>query len=176
MLCSRYDAASSSLHLTARSTLEPSHSHLVVIARAQGLSLPHLGISSQDTHAFKLRAAARDGVVAPRTLDDVDLVSTFLKSALGFSNNSFAGFASGVFLNVSLSRLILEGDTISVFMPGFSLGNARNAINVSKFSWTPPPPSATSGAGAACYDDTVCTNIPFDLQDANRISSFQSRI
>jgi hypothetical protein len=146
-----YDVASSSLHLTARSTLEPSHSHLVVIARAQGLSLPHLGISSQDTHAFKLRAAARDGVVAPRTLDDVDLVSTFLKSALGFSNNSIAGFASGVFLNVSLSRPILEGETISVFMPGFSLGNA---MNVSKFSWTPPPPSATSGAGAACYDDT----------------------
>ena len=150
-----YDDVSSTLHLTARSTLEPSHSHLVVIARAQGLSLPHLGISPQDAHAFKMRAAARDGVVAPCTLDHVDLVSTFLKSALGFSNNSVAGFASGVFLNVSLSRPILEGDTISVFMPGFSLGNARNAMNASKFSWTPPPPSATSGAGAACYDTNV---------------------
>ena len=156
-----YDDTSSTLHLTARSTLAPTHTHLVVIAREQGLSLPHLGISAQDVRAFKFRGAARDGVLAPRSLDHVDMVSAFLNSTLAFSNNSFAGFASGLHLNVSLSRPILQGDSIALFLPGFTLGNATH---VSKFSWTPYPPSATSGAGAACYD--TC-NQPLALINCN---------
>ena len=99
-----------------------------------GLTIPDEGVRLNDA-SISLSANAQDGVVLPQMLSSIQAVGSFNSSAAISFKPLFAGQATSINVSFVPSMRLVDGDVISVKLPGFSRpAGSLNETNVTVYS------------------------------------------